>query len=111
MSDNIAKTILIIVFAIALFIGARAITVSTQETAAPARATTSSNTEETYMGLTRQEYLDEVSNNGQDSGMLCTYTYLIDTYGIKETFLMDQRAAKDDTDIDNRVYGALERCM
>lgn len=67
--------------------------------------------EPTYMGLTRQEYLDTVSNNGQDKASLCAYTYLIDTYGLEETYKIDYRASKDENDIDPRTYEALEECI
>lgn len=67
--------------------------------------------EDTYMGLSRQEYLDEVSNNGQDTAALCSYTYLIDTYGLKETYSMDYRASKDETDVDPRIFEAMDRCV
>ena len=67
-------------------------------------------TEESYMGMTRQMYLDQVSNNGQDMGMHCAYSYLIDTYGLEATYRMDRRAGIDDNDIDPAVFEALDRC-
>lgn len=68
-------------------------------------------TEDTYMGMTRQMYLDKASNNGQDTATLCSYTYLIDTYSLEETFKMDYRASKDENDIDQRIYDAIDRCV
>lgn len=68
-------------------------------------------TESTYMGITRQEYLDKASNGGQDKGAHCAYTYLIDTYGIEETFRMDYRVEKDETDVDPAIFEAIDRCL
>lgn len=65
----------------------------------------------TYMGMTRQDYLDKVSHNGQDTAALCGYTHLIDTYGLEETFKMDYRVSKDETDIDQRIYDAVDMCV
>lgn len=67
--------------------------------------------EPTYMGYTRESYLDEVSNNGADAGMLCAYTYLIDTYGLEATAKMDQRAYFDQNDVDERIFEAMEHCL
>lgn len=75
------------------------------------KETASSYTEDAYMGITRQEYLDKVSNNGQDKESLCAYEYLIDTYGIKETYRMDYRAYEDENDVDKRIYAAIKKCM
>lgn len=67
--------------------------------------------EDSYMGFNRQEYLNQVSNNGQDTASLCAYTYLIDRYGLKETYNMDYRAYKDENDVDERIFKAIEMCM
>lgn len=68
-------------------------------------------TEDTYMGLTRQIYLDKVSNNGQDTASLCVYTYLLDKYGIKETYKMDYRATVDENDVDQKILDEIKHCQ
>ena len=72
---------------------------------------TERSTEPTYMGITKTEYLNIASNNGQDKGAECAYTYLIDTYGIEATYKMDKRADKDPDDVDPAIYEAIERCI
>lgn len=67
--------------------------------------------EDSYLGITREEYLNRVSNNGQDTAARCVYANLIDKYGIKETYNIDYRASKDENDVDQRLYEELERCM
>lgn len=67
--------------------------------------------EETYTGITKQIYLDKVSDNGKDMGMHCAYEYLIDNYGIKETVSMDMRADKDANDLDPRFNEAMDVCF
>lgn len=71
----------------------------------------SNNTQEdTYMGITRQEYLDKVSNNGQDTAARCVYANLIDQYGLKETYQMDYRASVDENDVDQRIFDEMKVC-
>ena len=96
-----------IILAITLAVGM--ISLLTPEPTEPTKPTKP--TESTYMGITRQEYLDTVSNGGEDKGAHCVYTYLIDTYGIEETYRMDYRAEKDETDVDPAVYEAIDRCL
>lgn len=66
--------------------------------------------EPSYMGVTRQEYLDTASNKGQDTGAQCAYAHLIDTYGLEETYKMDKRALDNAADVDTRIYEAMEVC-
>lgn len=68
-------------------------------------------TGETVMGITRQEYLDTVSNNGQDKETFCIYEYLIDTYGLRETYKMDLAASRNEGDVHPAVYDAIDWCM
>lgn len=70
-----------------------------------------SDTTEIYMGLTRESYLNEVSNNGYDKGAECVYGKLIDKYGIEETYKIDVRAIDSQDDyIDPRVLSAFNEC-
>lgn len=78
----------------------------------PEQATIQSRSSEpTVAGHTRAEYLEKVSNGGQDQLSLCSYTYLIDNFGLEETYRMDARAMVDENDIDERIYDALESCL
>lgn len=66
--------------------------------------------EESYMGVTKQMYLDKASNNGTDPAAVCVYDKLITENGIEATYKMDQRALADETDIDQRIFDAIEVC-
>lgn len=101
--------IAVVVFTVAYLVAAvAAYTVTTLMKPAEADTVTA---EDAYMGMTRQMYLDKVSDNGQDTATRCSYTYLIDTYSLEETFKMDYRASKDENDIDQRIYDAIDRCV
>ena len=102
------KALNIIAFIIAVSIGIWLAQVAVVLLSPPEPKTTA---EPSYMGLTKEDYLNEVSNNGLDTGSLCVYTHLIDTYGIEETYKMDNRALKDANDVDSRIYEAIERCV
>lgn len=68
-------------------------------------------------GLTKSKYLDMVRINYKDDDTLtleetlCSYDYLIDKYGVKETYKMDLRAEADENDIDNRLIEAIQKCI
>ena len=74
-------------------------------------SSTSRSAEPTYMGVTKDDYLEVVGNNGQDTAAICAYTYLIDTYGLEATYKMDRRADKDINDVDPAIYEAIDRCL
>lgn len=71
---------------------------------------TRANNAESYMGVTKQMYLDKASNNGTDPAAVCVYDKLITENGIEETYKMDKRALADETDIDQRIFDAIEVC-
>lgn len=81
------------------------------EAPSPPTRTISTPSEPTVAGFTRAEYLDKVSNGGQDQMSLCSYTYLIDNFGLEETYRMDVRATVDETDVDPRIYEAMGSCL
>lgn len=60
--------------------------------------------------MTKSQYLALASNNGEKKGYYCIYEYLIDNYGLKETYAIDQRADVDKNDIDGRVFEAIIEC-
>ena len=67
-------------------------------------------------GLTKSGYLKQVEKNYEYSEALslgetkCAYSYLIDRYGVKETLKMDTRVAADESDVDPRLFEAINEC-
>ena len=105
--DKVARVVVLIVVILAVSLTARMVT----DMGIKEAFNNDDTSRETVMGVTKQEYLDKVSNNGQDKEALCAYEYLIDTYGLKETYKMDLAATKDEEDIHPAIYEAIDRCL
>lgn len=69
------------------------------------------NHEDSYLGITREEYADRASNGGKDKLAHCAYTFLLGKYGVREVYYMDMRVAEDENDVDPRIYESIELCM
>lgn len=60
---------------------------------------------------TKEQYLNQVRENGGSDVEVCAYSSLIDQYGTRETLKMDLRATADENDVDQRMYTALQECL
>jgi len=61
--------------------------------------------------MTKEQYIQQVKDNGGDTYQVCIYNKLIDTYGVKETLKLDMRSAADENDVDPRVYSIMQECL
>lgn len=69
------------------------------------------NPESITVEYTKDEYMQEIRRKTNDPVVICSYELLIDRYGTNETLKMDLRAVSDETDVDQRIYDALEECL
>lgn len=64
---------------------------------------------ETY---TKEEYLQAVKANGGGEVEVCSYSYLIDTYGIREVMRLDLETTQSNSDeVDPKFYEAIRECL
>ena len=67
--------------------------------------------------LTKERYMQRVDEVDYSDSILtksqsrCAYSLLIDEIGVQETLKIDMRAAADETDVDPRMFKAIERCL
>lgn len=69
------------------------------------------NPESVTLEYTKEEYLNQLRENGGHESIICAYSKLIDKYGTNETLKMDVRAAADEKDVDPRIYTAIQECL
>lgn len=61
--------------------------------------------------MTKEQYIQQVKDNGGADYEVCAYNKLIDKYGVKETMKMDMRAAANEKDIDQRLFEEVKECL
>ena len=61
--------------------------------------------------MTKEQYIQQVKDNGGDAIEVCIYEKLIDDYGVKETLKMDMRSVTNSNDVDPRVYSIMQECL